>query len=254
MLKPIGLQLYTLRDALTEDFTSVIKQIADMGYVAVEPYGGIPVTMQEAKTLFDDLGLQVPSAHLLLPIGDDQDELLETASTLGISHYIIPWLPSEDFASVDSIKHVCERLNQANEVVKAQGMTLGYHNHWWEFQTIDGQIAYDIMLENIDPSIVLEIDTYWVQVAGQSIPNLLNKLGKRAPLLHLKDGPADNNESPMVAVGEGVIDFKTIIQEYAENTDYLIVELDRCATDMLTAVENSFTYLINEGLGHGRQS
>ena len=139
MLKPLGLQLYTLRDALADDFTSVIKRIADMGYVAVEPYRGLPVTMQEAKTLFDDLGLQVPSAHLSLPIGDDKNELLETASTLGISHYIIPWLPPEDFASVDNIKHVCERLNQANEAVTAEGMTLGYHNHWWEFHTIDGQ-------------------------------------------------------------------------------------------------------------------
>ena len=110
------------------------------------------------------------------------------------------------------------------------------------------------MLENLDPAIVLEIDTYWVQVAGNSISELLNRLGKRAPLLHIKDGPADNHENPMVAVGEGVIDFKSIIKEHAENADYLIVELDRCATDMLTAVENSFTYLINEGLGHGRQS
>lgn len=253
MSTPIALQLYTLRDVLKIDFTKTIQKVAEMGYVAVEPYQGMPMPAQDAKKLFDDLGLLVTSAHLPMPVGDEKNKHLETASILGIQTYVIPFQPPEEFSTIDKIKQVCERLNLAQEAVNEQGLSLAYHNHWWELEEVEGQIAFDVMLENLESSILFELDTYWVQTGGANVIDVLIELGERAPLLHIKDGPATSSEQPMVAVGEGVMKFHDIIGASGDNVTHLIVELDHCATDMLTAVEKSYQYLIKEGLGHGNK-
>ena len=115
---------------------------------------------------------------------------------------------------------------------------------------MEDRLGFDVMLELVDPGVVFEVDTYWVQTGGQSAAELVKRLGDRAPLLHIKDGPATEKE-PMVAVGQGVLDFPTIIPA-ATGAQWLIVELDRCATDMLDAVDESYRYLVGEGLAHGR--
>ena len=78
------------------------------------------------------------------------------------------------------------------------------------------------------------------------------RLGSRAPLLHVKDGPCQI-EAPMTALGEGVVDIPGVVAAGAESTDWLIVELDRCATDMLEAVRKSYQYLIEKGLAPGNK-
>lgn len=108
-----------------------------------------------------------------------------------------------------------------------------------------------MLLEQLDPGIFFEVDTYWVKVAGHDPAAVLRQLGSRAPLLHIKDGPADSTQAPMVAVGAGVMDWQAIIPA-GSAAEWLIVELDRCATDMLRAVTDSFTFLTQKGYGHGR--
>lgn len=253
MTTPLAVQLYTLRDALESDFTGTVTKVAEMGYIAVEPFHGMPASPQEAKKLFDDLGLKVTSAHLMLPVGEEKDAYLEAASVYGIDTYVVPFLPPDNFGTIDSIKGLCEQLNQAQETVKQQDLALAYHNHWWELETVEGQVALDVMLDNLDSSILFELDTYWAQTGGANVVDVVTKLGKRAPLLHIKDGPATSFEEPMVAVGEGVMNFHDIIGASGDNVKYLVVELDQCATDMLTAVEKSYQYLVKEGLGHGNK-
>ncbi|MCK5328239.1 MAG: sugar phosphate isomerase/epimerase, partial [Candidatus Latescibacteria bacterium] len=82
---------------------------------------------------------------------------------------------------------------------------------------------------------------------------VVRELGVRAPLLHIKDGPC-TKEAPMTAVGEGVVDFRSIVEAAGETAEWMIVELDRCATDMMEAVATSYTYLIEEGLARGNKS
>jgi sugar phosphate isomerase/epimerase len=250
MTKPIAVQIYSLREEIRQDYASVLRQIAEAGYAGVEVLGEMPVPHQESARMLADFGLQATSAHCPLPLGDDESRVLDMAAAYGMKRLVIPWRPVEDFATVDSIKKTCDLLNEAAAVATANGLELGYHNHWWECYKVDGRPAYQIMLEHLNPTIFFEVDVYWAQTAGADPVALLNELGPRVPLLHVKDGPT-TLEDPMVAVGQGKMDYPAIISA-AQHTDWLIVELDRCATDMMTAVRESFDYLVKAGLGHGR--
>lgn len=252
MTAPIGIQLYTVRDALAEDFTGTIKKIADMGFVGVETAGFPGTTPAEAKKLFDDLGLVVLGAHVGLPLGDSKNQILDNMAALGCQRMINAYLPHEKYATIDGIKEVCALLNESNAVAKAHGFSFGVHNHWWEFQPVDGRYPYHIWLDELDKDVFFEVDTYWAQTAGLDAASVVSEFGSRAPLLHIKDGPA-NTEEPMLAAGQGVMDFPRIIAAGGANTEWLVVELDRCATDMLTAVSQSYTYLTSNGLARGNK-
>jgi sugar phosphate isomerase/epimerase len=252
MTKPIGIQLYTLRDALAQDFEGVIRRIAEIGYDGVET-AGFPasVTDRQAADLFQLLGLKVPSGHRPLPLGDNKQELLDTMATLGCTYYICPYIPPEEFKTLDQVRHHCDRLNEANAIVREAGMRLAYHNHWWEYQPVDGWYPYQVMLEHLEPTVLFEVDAYWVQTGGLDPLAVVHELGDRAPLLHVKDGPANDSQAPMVAVGEGVMNYGQIIPAM-QSVEWLHVELDRCATDMLEAVEKSYHHV--KGLGYGQKS
>lgn len=252
MTAPIGIQLYTVRDAMNEDFTATVTKIAEMGYVGVETAGFPGTTPQDAAKLFADLGLQVSSAHSPLPVGDKKNEVLDAMAALGTPRLVCPALMRDKFDTVDGIKEVCDVLNEAVAVCKENGLQLGYHNHWWEYATVEGQKANDVMLAHLDSSIYFELDTYWIQVGGQSPVDTIKAMGERAPLLHIKDGPA-TSDGDMTAVGSGVIDIPAVIAAGAEHAEWLIVELDRCATDMMTAVAESYSYLVGEGLAKGNK-
>jgi len=249
MAAPIAIQLYTVRDALKQDFTGVIRQIADIGYVGVETAGFPGTTPREAKRLFNDLGLAVPSAHLPMPVGADAQQALETAEVLDCS-YVVSGLGADQFATRDAIQRACALFNQAHTTATAAGFKFAIHNHWWEFENVDGRFVYQVMLEELDPAVLFELDVYWIQTAGVDPQSVVAELGSRAPLLHIKDGPAVQ-DAPMVAVGSGVLDISTIIAAGQASTEWLIVELDRCATDMVTAVTQSYQYLVGGGLARG---
>ncbi len=251
MAKPISLQLYTLRDALAQDFESVIRKVAAIGYIGVEPFGGLDAG--KVANLCKELGLQIASTHMSLPEGDKRDEVLSAAKTLGVTYLVCPWISPDEWKTVESATATCKRLNEVNKTVRDAGMTLGYHNHWGEFEPIaGGTYPYKVMGQELDPSIILEIDTYWAKVGGCDPAAAIKELGDRVKLLHIKDGPADNKNSDMVAVGSGKMDVRAII-EAGKAAEWLVVELDRCATDMMTAVEDSYQYLVGKGLARGNQ-
>lgn len=253
MTAPIALQLYTIRETLAQDFAKGVERIAGIGYAGVETAGFPGTTPEAAAHLFKDLGLAVAGAHLSLPTGEQKNQVLDTLAALGCRRLICPYLPPEHFQTERGIHQVCEMLNDAQVVAEENGISIGYHNHWWEFYEVNGRLAHDIQREYLKPSIFFEIDTYWVKTAGADPVAVVRGLGRRAPLLHIKDGPCVQNQ-PMVAVGAGEMDIRSVIQAGDENTEWLIVELDACATDMVEAVEKSYRYLVDKGLGHGNQS
>jgi sugar phosphate isomerase/epimerase len=218
-----------------------------MGYAGVEPAGFPGSTPEAAGKLFRELGLAVPSAHVALPLGDQKSEVLDTMAAIG-STCIISGKGPDDFKTLDDIKRTCDLFNQANQVAQENGMVFGVHNHWWEYTPVAGRYPYQVMMELLAPEILFEIDTYWVQTAGVDPAKVVKEVGDRAPLLHIKDGPAVKSE-PMTAVGDGVVNFHEVVAAGEGVTQWLIVELDRCATDMVEAVQKSYTYLVNEGLG-----
>ncbi len=158
-------------------------------------------------------------------------------------YLVIPFMPGEDFLDLDGIKRVSEKINTANQVARENGFSLGYHNHWWEAEyLIDGVPSYEVMLEHLDADVFFQVDTYWMKVGGLDVSDVLRKLRNRSPLIHVKDGPG-NKEEPMTAVGKGIMDWKAIIPPHIDVTEWFIVEMDRCATDILEAVADSYTYL-----------
>ncbi len=146
------------------------------------------------------------------------------------------------------------RLRQAQPrraIRPCNGLALGYHNHWWEYKQLNGVNTLDLILSELDESVFLQIDTYWAQVGGMDAIDVVKRVGERAPLIHLKDGSLDKDDD-MTAVGGGKMDVPGIIAAAADSAEWHIVELDRCATDMLEAVHDSYTYLTSKGLARGK--
>lgn len=253
MTTPIALQLYTVRDLLAQDFEGTIRKISDLGYMGVETANMFGVSPASAAKLFDELGLTVMGAHSPLPLGDEKQEVIDTLGALRCKRLIVAWQPPEKYKSLDGIKSVCNTLNEGAAVAKAHGLQVGYHNHWFEYERVENHIPIDVMLEHLDPDVFFEVDVYWVQTAGQDPLQVVRRLGARAPLLHVKDGPCQL-EAPMTALGEGVVDIPGVVAAGAGSTEWLVVELDRCATDIMEAVRKSYQYLIGKGLARGNKT
>ncbi|MBZ0278700.1 MAG: sugar phosphate isomerase/epimerase [Anaerolineae bacterium] len=250
MSRPIAVQLYSLRDALAQDFTGVIHQVAEMGYLGVETAGFPGISVADAGRLFQSVGLEVVAVHGGMPLGDNRP-VLDTMATLGCSRLVVAYIPPEEFRTLDDVKRVCQRLNEANAVARERGLTLLYHNHWWEYGLVEGQYPYQVMLKELDPTVEFELDIYWAQTAGHDPAAVVRELGTRVPLLHIKDGPCVHNV-PMTAAGDGVVNIPAVVEAAGNNAAWLIVELDQCATDVATAVRKSHDYMVNKGLAHGR--
>ncbi|MDQ7028094.1 MAG: sugar phosphate isomerase/epimerase [Anaerolineae bacterium] len=239
----IAVQLYSVREDLAQDFDGTMRRVAAMGYSNVET-AGFTITTKQAKATFDSLNITVVAAHLPLPLGDMKNNVLDTIGIYGCEYLVCAYLSADDyFQSVDAVKRAADLLNEANVVAQANNLTLLYHNHWWESALLDGKPAYQYLADYTEDTVGFEIDTYWVQTGGLNPVDVIQELGSRVPILHLKDGAA-TTEAAMVALGDGVMDFDAIFA--ASQANWHIVELDRCDSDMLQAVAKSYQYLMGK--------
>lgn len=250
MAKPISLQLYSLRAESSRDFTGVLESVAKIGYRGVEPAGFYDLSVQEFSHIVEDLGMLVSSSHGPWATLANTSEVIETAGILGLAT-AGGGFSAADFKDLAAIKRTADTVNEMVEILSRAGLTLFLHNHWWEFCEVQGKLAYDHFAE-LCPEVQFEIDTYWAANFGANDPvEQVAKFRHRTPLLHIKDGPLLQGQA-MVAVGQGKMDIPAIID--AADPDFLrwlIVELDACDTDMLTAVSDSYRYLIENGLAEG---
>ncbi len=250
-MRPISIQLYTVREIAAKDFFGTLKQIADIGYKGVEPAGFHGKKPAELRKVLDDLGMVCSSAHGPLINKDNVAEQVETAKTLGYDIIISGFGPNE-FKTMDGIKASAEKFQAAAELLKPHGLKMGYHNHWWEMDVIDGKLGYEHFF-GLAKDVVSELDIYWASNFGKvDVPALIAKCGKRIPLLHVKDGPLVKDQ-PHTASGKGKMPLPACIQAAGETTKWLVVELDACATDMMTAVRDSYLYLTGQKLAQGRK-
>lgn len=238
---PVALQLYSLRESLAADARATIKRVAEMGFVGVEPFGLTRKSAAAQKALFDEFGLQVPSVHAPLHLPARADEALAVAEVLGCERIASGYGP-ESYLSLDAVDLTCARFNEAQALAARNGVRYSVHNHWWEFEPVEGEVPYRHMLSALDPAVLFQVDVYWVQAAGLDPVAIVTELGARAETLHLKDG-STVKEDPMTALGTGVVDIRGITEATRHTAAWWIVELDRCATDMFTAVEESLTFL-----------
>lgn len=239
---PPALQLYTLREQLaTTDRKAILRRVADFGYGAIEPYD-VLTDPEQLRADLDEAGLAVCSVHAKI-IDGDGEAMARGALALGAGTVIVPWVPPERFADSEAIAVLAGELNQAAVKISELGLRLGYHNHDFELSSIvGGRPALEVLADALDPAVILEVDTYWAAVGGQDVPALLRRLGDRVRYLHVKDGPAVSRDDDMVAVGSGRMPVAEILAA-CPSAEWHVVELDRCATDMLTAVGDSLAWL-----------
>jgi len=255
-LKPIGIQLYTLRPdvypAGKDDFPGVLRTVAEIGYKGVEMAGLFGHDPKEIGAIVRDLGMQVTSSHTALPTPENVNQVVDTELALGNKRCISGFGP-DDFKTADACKAAAAKFQKAAELVKPRGMTFGFHNHWWEFFTVDGKYVYDILMAE-GPDFFSEQDVYWTAFGKADPVQIVSKYRSRIPYLHIKDGMLEEGKHVHTAVGSGKLDMRAIIGAADPNVlEWLIVELDACETDMLEAVKQSYRYLTSQGLGAGNK-
>ena len=246
--KPLSVQLYSLREYCESGMADVLKKVSDFGYVGVEPAGLYDLTPKEFRTIVEDLDMVVSSSHGPWVTPDNIPEVIDTAGILGVN-LVIGGFGTNEFKDLEAIKATAEKINRSIETLKEAGLTMVLHNHYWEFDTVDGRLAYD-HLAGLCPELQFEIDVYWAANFGTVDPvEQVRKFSSRMPLMHVKDGPLVR-EQAQVAVGAGKMDIPEVIKAADNNVlQWLVVELDDCDGDMYDAVENSVNYLADKGLG-----
>jgi len=249
---PVAVQLYSVREEIKKNgCAEVLKKIAEMGYDAVEFAGFYGQKPKDIKKTLDDLGLKASSSHGAMPNKDNIAQIVDDAKELGYKWHITGLGP-EAFADETACKKSADILREGTLALKGEGLMLGYHNLWWEYEKqINGKYPIQIVMDSV-PDIYAQIDTYWVAVGGANVPEVIRKVKNIAPVPHIKDGPIKRGE-PHTAVGAGKMNWNPIMAALNEKKiNWLVVELDLCATDMLAAVKKSFDYLVNSGFGQPR--
>lgn len=227
----IAIQLYTVRDRTAQDFPQTLRELARMGYHAVEfaGYGGVSVI--DLRAALEECDLRAIGAHV--PFADLQtrtDEALTEARALGAQYVAVPSVPETHRGDVEDLRRLAGMLNNWGELCRAQGLSLAYHNHAYEFAPLEsgnGRTMFDALVESTDPQLVgLELDIYWAAYAGVEPIGLLERYGARTSLVHIKDMALDAERSD-APVGEGTLPWDVILPAAARaGVLHYIVEQD----------------------------
>ncbi len=279
----IGLQLYTLRDLLSQDPRSTIETVAKIGYSHVETFGlnidtdqfwGL--TIDDLHKILEDNNLQSHSGHYDLSRylsknhsdKESVEKYIEVAHKLGQKYIIAPVPPMFDLnkLGVEDYQYAAEQLNKAGEMAQKAGIKMGYHNHFWEFRSFpNGTKGLDILLAFTEPDLVaFELDIYWAEKSGINPVSYFNKFPGRFHLWHIKDMdrayttsvvgepydsmPLDSisaKEVKFAEVGSGAIDYTTLIGSAGvAGLDYAFVEQDQIyLPNKFESIKKSYDYV-----------
>ncbi len=249
-MKPISIQLYTLRDQVNNDMASVLRRLTSIGYAAVEPAGFHNLTPVEFKKTADDLGLTISSTHSPWAGKDNIQEVVDTLGILGTSFVVTGGGP-DLFKDEATVRRTADEYADVTARLAEHGITVTVHNHFWEFEKLDdGRLVFDVFAEHA-PNLQFEFDTYWAANFGANDPAaLLRTYADRCPLLHVKDGSLIK-DGPLYPVGSGKMDIPAVIAAAGDATKWLVVEQDHSETDMWACVETSYAYMTGNGLARG---
>lgn len=260
--KYIGLQLYTVRDAMQSDPAATLARVAKVGYNSIEGatytgsqkfYGMDPAAFSR---LLKQNGLIMPSSHYRLgeekmngetvkgTLMSDWDKAVDDAAAIGVKFMVCAYLAESERGGLDHYKMIAEQFNKAGERCKKSNIQLCYHNHDFEFKKQDNKFPYEVLLENTDKNLVkMEMDIYWVNKAGQDPIAIINQHPGRFPLWHVKDMDKTPEHS-FTEVGNGSIDFKKIFK-YADKAglQYFFVEQDKTPGDPFASITQSISYI-----------
>lgn len=255
--KDLGAQLYTVRSVLPEKPEETLQGIADIGYKEVEI---LQSQLDTLPPLLSKLGLKIVSLHLdsalILGGGDASASLTDVLAKTrdaGAGFVVMPYVPNERRGGLDVYRALAQKLNETGQAAKDAGLRLCYHNHAFEFEPMEDSTPLETLMTNSDPSLVaLEVDVFWVSVAGHDPAAMLRQYSGRAPLVHLKDKassapqqfkeglpPEDYKE-----VGNGTLDFAAILRACEETgVEHYFVEQDQTPGDPVASLRQSYEYL-----------
>jgi sugar phosphate isomerase/epimerase len=260
--KPIiGLQLYTVRDAMASDPVGTLAKVAAIGYNSVEgaTYTGTEkfygMSPKEFKKVLNNNGLVIESSHYRLgedkengeivqgTLFHDWDKAVDDADSIGMKYMVCAFLAPDERGTLDHYKYVADQLNIAGERCKKSGIQLCYHNHNFEFIKQGDSYPYDILLGTDKDLVKMEMDIYWITKAGQDPIKMFHDHPGRFPLWHLKDMDKTPEEN-FAAVGTGIIDFKEIFRHQKEaGLKYFFVEQDKCPGSPFDSIKQSINYI-----------
>jgi sugar phosphate isomerase/epimerase len=254
-LSTVGVQLYTVRSVLPQKPAETLRAIESIGYREVEAtYGGL----DQIWPALEATHLKPVSCHLDSKVVTQgpEDELVKALDTLkkrGFSYAVFPYLPPNERGGLEAMKALAGKLNRAGEKARAAGLEFCYHNHAFEFEPMGDSTPGQAMFHALDPALVnLELDLFWVSVAGNDPVELVQQMKGRVPLVHLKDKASGaetryNENVPRTTfkeVGNGVIDWaKVLPAAEAAGVKHYFVEQDQTPGDPVESLRQSFNYL-----------
>ncbi len=238
----VGIQLYTLRGPMSEDFEGTVERVAEIGYSKVEfaGYGGL--TPAQISQLLKDTGLSAPATHVQIAALEEPQELIDDCLAMGHDFLVMAYLLPNQRKTFDQYQRHAEVLNRAGELCNASGLKLGYHNHDFEFIELEGRLPMDYLLTQIAPeTMVMELDLYWAAKVGVDPLTYFERWPGRFPMLHVKDMDSTGG---FTEVGSGVIDFARIFaQAETAGIEHHFVEQDVIQGDPFDSVAKSFRQL-----------
>ncbi len=247
---PLGVQLYSVREALPKDYLGTLRQLAAIGYREVEAAGFYNRPVDEVRAAMQTAGLKCVSAHYPLGVLKPQlDSIVAYGKALGLDYIVCsspmhkdPGAPKGEL-SLDDWRWVAEQFNQIATKVKAAGMGFAYHNHVAECRAIDGALPLELLIKNTDPEKVnFEMDCGWVVVAGQDPVYYLKNYPSRIVMLHVKD--FKDAKPPSVPLGTGSIAYKdTFTAAKAAKIRHIFVEQEESVGPMMDALATDAKYM-----------
>jgi sugar phosphate isomerase/epimerase len=248
----VGLQMYTLRDVLAEDFLGTLRQVAELGYEGVEfaGYGGM--TAADLRAELDKLGLVSLGSHVgLEQMLEAPEEQIEFNLALGSKYLTVPWIGEERYKDEAAVLETAKALEAIGRKCAERGLIFCYHNHSFELErTFGGQTMLDIIFGNASPdALAVELDACWVHNAGADPVAYIKKYSGRIPLVHFKDLKREGDHPATVELGKGEVDLLGIAKAASEaGTEWLIVEQDQCQNPPLVSIANSIEWMRQQGL------
>ena len=225
-----GIQLFSLRKYLKDEkgYREVFKRVKDMGAQVVQLSGGKPLDAKIISAISKEYGLPICITHdSFNRIMNDLDGLIEEHKLYGCDRMGIGMMPKQfRTGKLEDLEKFIGILNDTADKLARVGMTIAYHNHWFEFDRIDGKSAYDRLIDGTE-KVEFIPDTFWIKFAGQSVEDYLKKLAGRVNTLHLKDYKKSLGIPVFRAVGKGILDFESILKVADEcGVENAVVELD----------------------------
>lgn len=255
----LGLQLFTIRDAMAKDPVESIKYARSLGYEDGEIYGYdgdnnlyYGMKSKDFKTVLEDLDFTISSGHydfssrFNLPNAEllrYVDQCIEGSKTIGSEYITWPWLAPE-YRTLENFKLLADKLNTIGERVTNAGLGFAYHNHDFEFTDHNGAIGYDIILADTEPELVkLQMDMYWVEHASQkSMAELIAENPGRYVMWHIKD--MDKVTRDYSEMGNGSIDYAAILSSLDKDAlqYYYIEQGGNFAHNSMQSITDSAAY------------